>query len=332
MTGDMAKNYSPIKQDLLNTGLVESVALSDHTTLYGGNNTGGLTWDGKTSTAQVLISQRYVTPGFFNTSGIKVLSGRDLTETDSAMVNKTINVVITQNLEKLMGNGSALGKTFRYEGDTSGTRAQVVGVVNDYVYGNMYGKPDPVMFFYSKPENTTEMYVRLKQNAGIEKALAQIQSVLKKDNPAYPFTYQFVDDQFNQMFLSEALIGNLSKVFASLAIIISCLGLFGLAAYTAERRTREIGIRKVLGASVSGIAGLLSKDFLKLVVIACLLAFPIAWWMMHNWLQNYQYRISISWWIFIAAGIVAVLIALITISFQSIKAAIANPVKSLRTE
>jgi ABC-type antimicrobial peptide transport system permease subunit len=134
------------------------------------------------------------------------------------------------------------------------------------------------------------------------------------------------------MFLSEALISKLSRVFAALAIIISCLGLFGLAAYTAERRTKEIGIRKVLGASVPGIAGLLSKDFLKLVFIACLLAFPVAWWMMHDWLQNYQYRINIIWGIFIAAGIAAILIALITISFQSIKAAIANPVKSLRTE
>ncbi len=332
MTGDMGKNYTPIKQDMLNTGLVESVALSDHTTLYGGNNTGGLTWDGKTSSAQVLISQRYVTPGFFNTSGIKILEGRDLNETDSAMADKTINVLITQGLQKLMGSGSALEKTFRYEGDSSGVRARVVGVVNDYVYGNMYGKPDPVMFFYSKPENTTEMYVRLKQNAGVEKSLAQIQSVLKKNNPAYPFTYQFVDAQFNQMFLNEALIGNLSKVFASLAIIISCLGLFGLAAYTAERRTKEIGIRKVLGASVSGIATLLSKDFLKLVAISCIVAFPLSWWMMNSWLLNYQYRIEISWWIFIAAGLTAIFIALITISFQAIKAAVANPVKSLRTE
>ena len=142
--------------------LIDNVALSDHATIYGGNNTGGLTWEGKTSAAQVLISQRYVSPGFFNTSGIKILEGRDVTETDSAMVNKTINIVITQTLEKLMGKGSAIGKTLHYEGDTSGTVAKVVGVVNDYVYGDMYGRPDPVMFFYSKPENTTEMYVHLK--------------------------------------------------------------------------------------------------------------------------------------------------------------------------
>ena len=150
---------------------------------------------------------------------------------------------------------------------------------------------------------------------------------MKKNNPAYPFTYQFVDDQFNEMFSNEMLISKFSRVFATLAIIISCLGFIWVAAYTAERRTKEIGIRKVLGASVSGITALLSKDFLQLVAISCVVAFPVAWWMMHNWLQNYEYRIEISWWIFLAAGISAILIALITISFQSIKAAIANPVK-----
>ena len=134
------------------------------------------------------------------------------------------------------------------------------------------------------------------------------------------------------MFLNEQLVSQLSRIFAALAIIISCLGLFGLAAYTAERRTREIGIRKVLGASMPGIAALLSKDFLQLVCVACIIAFPIAWWMMHGWLQDYKYRIEISWWIFLIAGLTAILIAFLTISFQAIKAAVANPVKSLRTE
>jgi putative ABC transport system permease protein len=332
MKGDMGKNYTPIKQDLLNSGVVGDVALSDHVTLYSGNNSDGLTWDGKSSTAQILISERYVSPEFFKTSGITILEGRDVKETDSAMTNKTIHIVITETLEKLMGKGSAVGKTLHYQGDTSGIKAEVVGVVNDYIYGDMYGKPDPVMFFYSKPENTTEMYVRLKPQANTEASLQAIQNVMKKNNPAYPFTYQFVDDQFNQMFLKEMLISKLSRIFATLAIIISCLGLFGLAAYTAGRRTKEIGVRKVLGASVSGIVGLLSKDFLKLIAISCLVAFPVSWWLMHNWLLNYQYRIEIGWWIFLAAGISAMLIALITISFQSVKAAIANPVRSLRSE
>ncbi|HTN35849.1 MAG TPA: ABC transporter permease [Arachidicoccus sp.] len=330
--GDIAKNYSAIKQELLATGYIDNVALSDHVTIYGGNNTGSLTWDGKTTNEQVLISQRNVSTGFFNTSGIKILEGRDLTEMDSAVVNNTINIVITHSLEDLMGKGSALGKKIWDKDDNSGIAGQVVGVVNDYVYGNMYGKSDPVAFFYGKPENATIMYARLKPQADIEKALAQMQSVMKKYNPEYPFGYQFVDDQFNQMFFGEMLISKLSRVFAALAIIISCLGLFGLAAFTAERRTKEIGIRKVFGASVSRITILLSKDFLKLVGVACLIAFPIAWWLMHNWLQNYQYRIEINWWIFLAAGACALVIALITISFQSIKAARANPVNSFRSE
>jgi putative ABC transport system permease protein len=141
-----------------------------------------------------------------------------------------------------------------------------------------------------------------------------------------------VDTEFAKLFKTETLIGQLAEVFSILAIFISCLGLFGLAAYTAEKRSKEIGIRKILGASIQGIAGLLSKDFLLLVCISCLIAFPIAWWLMHNWLENYKYRIQISWWIFICAGLLAVLIALFTVSFQAIKAAVTNPVKNLRTE
>jgi ABC-type antimicrobial peptide transport system permease subunit len=155
---------------------------------------------------------------------------------------------------------------------------------------------------------------------------------MKKDNPAYPFAYTFIDQQFDELFKAEALIGKLSGVFAGLAIFISCLGLFGLAAYTAERRTKEIGIRKVLGASVAGITRLLTKDFLRLVLLSALIAFPLAWWAMNKWLQGYTYRITISWWIFLAAGVAAMAIALITISFQSVKAALSNPVKNLRSE
>ena len=332
VVGNMAKDYPSIKQDLLNSGSVEDVALSDHVTLYGGNNTDGLTWEGKPQSARILVSTRYVTPDFMKTSGIKLLAGRDFVPTDSVS-SKKINVLITQSFERLMGKESAVGKIIREdEDDTSATVAKVVGVVNDYVYGNMYGKPDPVVFFCTDPQNTDEMYVRIKPQANIEKALAQIQNVMKNSNPAYPFTYQFVDDQFNQMFLNETLVSQLSKVFAALAIIISCLGLFGLAAYMAERRIKEIGVRKVLGASVTSIATLLSKDFLKLVCLSCIIAFPLVWWIMNSWLKNYQYRIEISWWIFLIAGLVAILIALITVSFQATKAAVANPVDSLRSE
>ncbi|MES2849496.1 MAG: ABC transporter permease, partial [Bacteroidota bacterium] len=307
--GNLTGYYEPLKHDLLNSGVVENVALSNHTMLYGGNNTGGFSWEGKTPGAQILISMRYVTPEYFNTAGMKLLNGRGFLTTDSGE-SKSMNVIITRSFEKLMGNETAVGKIIREGGDTTGTKINVVGVTNDYVYGNMYGTPDPVMFICTSPVHTNKMYLRLKDQSNTEKALAVIEAAMKKNNPAYPFNYRFVDEQFNWMFQNEALIGKLSRVFAALAIIISCLGLFGLAAFTAERRTKEIGVRKVLGASVTGIAALVSKDFLKLVAVACVVAFPIAWWVMSSWLNNYQYRIGISWWIFLIAAVVAILIAI----------------------
>lgn len=335
MQGEMAKNYTAIRQEILSSGLIKNIALSDHTTIYGGNNTGSLMWEGKAPGAEILISTRYVTSEFITTSGMKIMEGRDFQSTDSINDNfsgQTFNVLITQSFAKLMGNeNKVIGKNIYYQGEDT-VKAAVVGVVNDYLYGDMYGKPDPVMFVCTSPPNTTVMYLRLHPQAGIDPSLATIRSVMKKNNPAYPFEYKFVDDQFNEMFISETLISKLSRLFASLAIIISCLGLFGLSAFTAEQRTKEIGIRKVLGASVPGIAGLLSKDFMKLVLLSCLIAFPVAWWSMDKWLQNYAYRIEINWIIFLMAGAIAICIALVTISFQSIKAALANPVRNLRTE
>ena len=334
MQGDMAKHFDAIKQDLISTGIIENVALSDHTIIYGGNNTDGLSWQGKTPGNKILISWRDVSPEFISTVGMKILEGRNFEGSDSVNFDNHVtkaNIIITQSLAKLMGNGSAIGKTLFDENDTL-LQGTVVGVVNDYVYGSMYDKPDPVIFCCLSPRFANTMYVRTKPSINPGQALAKTGSVMKKDNPLYPFEYKFVDDQFNEMFLNETLMGKLSRVFAALAIIISCLGLFGLAAYTAERRTKEIGIRKVLGASVTGITSLLSKDFLQLVFISAVIAFPLSWWFMHKWLQNYNYRITINGWVFVIAGLLALLIALITISFQSIRAAIANPVKSLRTE
>jgi predicted permease len=333
LQGDMPKHFDVIRQGLLNTGLVQNVSLADHEIIYGGNNTDGISWQGKTA-GKITISWRDVNPDFFSTCGMKLLEGRNFAWADSVNFdNQPIhaNVLITESLAKLLGKGSAVGKTLFDENDTL-LHATVVGVVNDYVYGDMYGKPDPVIFACAPPRFENIMYVRIKPQGNMKDAIAKIEAVMKKDNPAYPFEYRFVDEQFNQMFLNEQLLSKLSRVFAALAIVISCLGLFGLAAYTAERRTKEIGVRKVLGAGVADIATLLSKDFIKLVAISCVVAFPAAWWMMHDWLQNYQYRVQISWWIFLGAGISAIVIALVTVSFQSVKAAIANPVKSLRTE
>lgn len=327
LQGDMAKNFNPIKQGFLNTGYVANIALASQNIIYSGNNSSNFTWDNKPAGSKVLVSRRYITPDFFETSGMKLVEGRNLTVADTASPKK---IVITQSLAKLMGSGSAIGKKIHREGETE--FATVVGVVNDYVYGNMYGQSDPVTFWSATPENCRKMFVRFKPGKGVEKSLASVQAVLKKYNPAYPFNYTFVDDEFNQMFLSEMLVSKLSRVFASLAVVISCLGLFGLAAYTAEKRNKEIGIRKVLGASVPGLARLLSMEFLQLVIVSCLVAFPVAYWLMTNWLKSYEYRIRINWWVFAISGVMAVLIAIATISFQAIKAALSNPIKSLRSE
>lgn len=328
LQGNMAKNFDIIKQDLINTGLIENVALADHPTLYDGNNTSGFTWDGKPVGSKVLVSTRGVSPEYFPTVDLKLLAGRNVTVADTN--EKAMVMVVTRSLEKMMGKGSALGKIIRREGSTD--KATVVGVVDDYVYGNMYGKSDPVVFMSVPPQHAQLLYIRFKAGSDIEKVVTALQTVIKKDNPSFPFDYRFVDAEFDKMFGSEMLVSKLSRLFAALAVIISCLGLFGLAAYTAERRIKEIGIRKVLGATVSGITSLLSKDFLQLVLLSCVVAFPLAYWIMDNWLKGYEYRIAIQWPVFLLAGVAAIVIALLTISFQSVKAAIANPVKSLRSE
>jgi predicted permease len=331
VVGDIAKNYASIKNSLFDTGLIEHVALSDYNMLYGGNNTSSLTWDSKSPDANILVSTRHVSPDFMKTSGIKVLGGRDFQPNDT-IESLSQNIIITRSFEKLMGDESAVGKIIRWKNHPEGGSNVVVGVVNDYVYGNMYGKPDPVLFFPVPPTYTRTMYIRTKEQSETKEALAKIGAILKKANPAYPFDYRFVDEQFNQMFRSEMLVSKLSRLFAILAILISCLGLFGLAAHDAERRTKEIGIRKVLGASVSVITVLMTKEFVRLVILSCVVAFPLGWWVMDKWLLQYEYRIGLNWQVFVLVGLMAIVIAIITVSFQSIKAAMSNPVNSLRTE
>ncbi len=323
--GDMIKNFDAIKQEMLSTGAVENVALNSMNTINTGDNgpISNLEWQGKNPNLNVLVSFRSITPGFIATAGMQMREGREFVnvKTDSA------NMMVTEAFAKLMDKGSPVGKVVTF----NGTHLTIIGVVKDFVYGDLYGSPDPVVFA-CLPQYASFLYVRIKPRQNTEQALAKLEGVMKKYNGAYPFEYSFVDDQFNQQFTSEMLISKLSRIFAVLAIIISCLGLFGLAAYTAERRTKEIGIRKVLGASIASVTSLLSKEFIQLVFISSIIAFPVAWWAMHGWLQNYAYRITISWWVFITAGVTAMLIALVTVSFQAVRAAVGNPVKSLRTE
>ncbi|MBC9794756.1 ABC transporter permease [Sinomicrobium weinanense] len=324
--GEMEKNFNNIKQDMLNTGMVENVALNSYETLSTGNNTSDVTWKGKDENdGDILVSHRFISPEFISTAGMEIIEGRDFRP---GYPGDSTRVIITQSLAKLIDAEAAVGQTIQL-GDNS---FEVIGVIKDFVYGDMYGSSDPVIFLHNEVGYSSYMYIRTSANANIEETLSSLQAIMKKHNPAYPFEYSFVDDDFNARFTSEMLIGKLSRVFAFLAILISCLGLFGLAAYTAEQRQKEIGIRKVLGSSVKRIVQLLSIDFLKLVFIAIGIAIPIAWWITQHWLTGYAYRIEISWWVFTIAGLAAIGIALCTVSFQAMKAAMANPVKSLKTE
>ena len=326
VNNEIIDKFNVIQQDLISSGSVYNAALCNSQILSGGNNGSGFNWKGGTNTEDVLISFRNISEGFFDTTGMEIIEGRGFSKNIDADSTYTL---VSESLAKMMGseNGSVLGKTISRGEDAM----EVIGVVKDYLYGDMYGSSDPVLFF-NYHNYARYMYIKTKEGVPIADALSNIETVLKKHNPAYPFEYTFVDDAFDAKFKNEQLVGELSQIFAILAILISCLGLFGLAAYTAEQRRKEIGVRKVLGASVSGIVKLLSKDFLKLVVISIVIAIPIAWYFMRDWLQDYAYRIEINWKVFVAAGVIAILIAIITVSFQAIKAAIANPVDSLKTE
>lgn len=268
---------------------------------------------------------------YIKTMGMEIVEGRNFSKdygSDSSAI------IITETTAKLLGHDDPIGKKIYSPDSPPGTTLafrplQIIGVVKDFHFESLRKKLGPLCFFLS---NSTGLASFKVSAASTKNLIPQIEKKWKALAPAMPFSYRFMNDSFNEMYRSEQRAGTLAIVFAVLAILIACLGLFGLVTYMAEQRTKEIGIRKVLGASVGNVVTMLSKDFLVLVVIASILAFPVAWWAMNKWLQDFEYRISISAWIFIIAGIVAVLIALFTVSFQAIKAAVANPVKSLRTE
>jgi putative ABC transport system permease protein len=325
LQGNEADHFTPVYNDLMRSGVVANAALSDNKALEIGSNNDNYKWDGKDPSKNPLISWQGVDSKFISTMGLKLVAGHDFNvnpDVDSA------NVIINEAFAKQMGQEGRAGGTI-IEG--ANRRLNIVGIVKDYLYNDMYGTAAPLLF-YNHPSSASVLSIRFKPNANMADALVKAGAIIKADYPGYGFEYQFIDDDFKQLFKTETLTGTLAGVFASLAIFISCLGLFGLAAYTAERRIKEIGIRKVLGASVSGLTGLLSKDFLKLVGLSCIIAFPVAWYLVNSWLQGYQYHVSIDWTIFVLAGITAMVIALATVSFQAIKAALMNPVKSLRSE
>jgi ABC-type antimicrobial peptide transport system permease subunit len=244
-----------------------------------------------------------------------------------------MNYLVNEAAARKIGYKDPVGKELTMWGD----KGSIIGLMKDFHHNSLHVPIEPLILRLFKgswiKDNGYWGNVIIRTEKGKSKqAIASMEKVFKQFNPGFPFRYYFTDDEIAKNYKAEYTVSKLSRYFAFLAIFISCLGLFGLVTFTAEQRTKEIGIRKVLGASVTGIVRMLSKDFLILVLIATIIAFPVAWWAMYKWLNDFEYRVDIGWWVFVVAGVVALLIALLTISFQSIKAAIANPVKSLRTE
>ncbi|HVX26728.1 MAG TPA: FtsX-like permease family protein, partial [Parafilimonas sp.] len=264
---------------------------------------------------------------YIKTLGMQILKGRNFSKdfpTDSSAV------IINETTAKILGYADPIGKNLYESEDNGATSAHtIIGVVKNFNFESLHQVIGPLCFHLGGGGGFGVFKVN---TANIQNLITQIENKWKAIAPGLPFSYRFLNDSFDEMYRSEQRAGKIALIFSVLAIFIACLGLFGLATFIAEQRTKEIGIRKVLGASVQSIVQMLSKDFLKLVAIAFVLAAPIAWWAMHSWLQDFAYRINIEWWFFAFAGIGALLIALITVSFQAIRAAISNPVKSLRTE
>jgi putative ABC transport system permease protein len=320
--GDIKEDIAPFLTEIKKLPGVINVS-SESGDFFGNPNHsgGGIDWGGKDPNLGIEYYGIKVSNDFFETMDLQIVDGRGFSKdfADSA------SVIFNQSAIAAMGLKNPVGKTVSMWGH----RKQIVGVVKDYHYKSLYDKVGPSFIEYA-PDNETTL-VKLK--AGTEqKTIADIKKLFSKFNNGLEFNYSFLDDDYNKLYASEQRVAVLSKYFAGIAILISCLGLFGLAAFTAQKRQKEIGIRKVIGASVSNVVAMLSKDFLILVSISLLIAVPLSWWLMNTWLQNFAYRINISPLVFFIAGVSVLLITLVTVSFQSIKAAIANPVKSLGTE
>ncbi len=326
--GDANKNYGLIKQDLLSSGVATSVTKSGNPITQRWGSSWGFSWQGCTETDKKIEFVRMgADADFVKTIGVKLAAGRDIdvynypTDTTAMLLNETA--------VQAMRIKNPIGMIIKEEG---GPGYHVVGIVKDFILESPFEKKiTPLMvtgpsFFFQV------IHIKLNPAGTTAGNLAKTEQIFKKYNPQYPFEYVFADESYAAKFRAQQRTGRLAALFAGLTIFISCLGLFGLASYMAENRIKEIGVRKVLGASVATITALLSKDFLKLVLIAFVIASPVAWYAMHSWLQSYSYRIGIEWWVFAGAGLLSVLIAFITVGYQAIKAAITNPVKSLRTE
>ena len=325
MKGEVNKRYELIKNDLLGSGAVTAVTRSNSPICYTWRGDDSYQWPGSKADNKTWFSEFYIDNDFIETMGLKIIAGRSIN------LNKypgdSNSIVINQSAVKVMGFKDPLGQVVR----KNKQNLVVVGVIRDFLSSSPFNSIEPMIL--KAPENNFgAVGFRLNNNRSLAKNMNTVEAVFKKYVPEYPIISGYVDEADAKKLEDEKRTGIQSALFGGMAILISCLGLFALAAYTAENRIKEIGIRKVLGASVSGITLLLSKDFVKLVIISFVIASPVAWWLMHSWLQNYTYRINIGWMVFAITGGLSLLIAIFTVSFQAIKAALSNPVVSLRAE
>jgi putative ABC transport system permease protein len=324
-----SRKYGVLKQQLTASTLVSAVTAAQDQ-LGSHLDQSGIEFRGDGPVRQLTSTRLIVDPDYLNLYKIPLLLGKNFSSDSSANGKEyIINEALAKELLKDNPKQSypyLLGKHFGF--DSLGT---IVGIARDFNFNSLHYKIETMFMYNQKDWGYSNMSIKIA-GGKTKEALGYIQDVWKKNFSDHPLEYQFLDEHFREVYRADSQVSNIVGILAALAIIISCLGLFGLASYSAEKRVKEVGIRKVLGASVENIVGLLSKHFIRLVLIANLIAWPIAWFALHRWLQDYAYRVNISWWVFAIAGITAMLIALITVSFQAIKAAIANPVKSLRTE
>jgi ABC-type antimicrobial peptide transport system permease subunit len=323
-TGDIHKNYEAVKDELFKTDAVVAMAEGDVAPTQSAGSTSAIEWKDKDPNLSVDFQQAAVSAEYGKTVGWQFKGGRDFSK---EFLSDSSAVVINEAAVKFMGLKNPVNDNLTYYGNTF----KIVGVIKDIIVDSPYGQVKPSVFFFNKGAGGTVL-LKINPKVSASHALENIEPIFKRFNPEQPFQYNFVDEVYAQKFGNEQRIGKLAAFFASLAILISCLGLFGMASFMAEQRVKEIGVRKVLGASVFNLWSLLSTDFIGLIVISLVIASPLAWYLMHNWLQHFDYRSTISGWIFLITGLGAITITLLTVSFQSVKAALANPIKSLKTE
>lgn len=324
LEGDLSRNDAAFRATLLQSGGIESMTNATAIPTDVGMHTESVSWTGKDPNEKVGFWQMSVDYGFTNTLKVQLKAGRDF---DRSFGGDSANFLINEAAAKVMGMKEPVGQIVTYEGKPG----RIIGVIKDFHLHSLHEPITPLFINFMTP-NAFKLAVIRIQAGKTRNVIATLTDTWKRFNPEYPLDYKFADDLFAQQYRSEMMVEKLANIFAFLAIFISCMGLFGLAMYTAEQRTREISIRKVLGASAAGIIYMLVKYFIKLVMIAVVIAFPLAWWAMYKWLQNFAYRINISWWIFLVAGVIVMLIASLTVSFQAIKAATVNPVNNLRRD